>query len=163
GLARNYNRPEQDVSRAHRLECCESAQHECDFAQGAHLAPMASQSTTGFRRRQTRTGVVYEIDKGATEMACRFVLMVVGWIVAFILCLAVWLGVWHWLGGENVAEPRVARPAYWIGLAAGIVAAIPVLLLFRWLWRRIGASFSLSQQGVTKGRRLITWAELENL
>jgi hypothetical protein len=120
-------------------------------------------STMGFRRHETRSGVVYTIDKGAAGTFFQLVLMVFGALFAFILGFTVWVLVWLWLGGENATDPHTGRVAYWVGLAAGIVAGLPLLLLFRRLWRRIGASFALSQQGVSKDRRLIPWAELENL
>jgi hypothetical protein len=120
-------------------------------------------STMGFRRRETKRGVVYSIDKGAAGTFFQLVLMVFGWLFAFMLGFAVWVLVWLWLGGENATDPHTGRVAYWVGLAVGIVAGLPLLLLFRRLWRRVGASFQVSQQGITKGRRLIPWAELENL
>ena len=120
-------------------------------------------STIGFRRRETKSGVVYTIDKGAAGTCFHVVLMVFGALFALILGFAVWVLVWLWLGGEDATDPHTGRIAYWAGLAAGIAAGLPLLLLFRKLWRRIGASFQVSQQGIAKGRRLIPWAELENL
>lgn len=120
-------------------------------------------STMGFRRRETKTGVVYTIDKGAAGSFFQIVLMLFGALFATILGFTVWVLIWLWLGGENATDPQVERVAYWVGLAAGIVAGVPLLLLFWRLWRRIGASFSLSQQGITKDQRLLPWAELENL
>jgi hypothetical protein len=120
-------------------------------------------SSTGFSRRETKAGVTYTIDKGAAGTFFQLVLMFFGALFAVILGFTVWVLVWLWLGGENATDPQVERVAYWVGLAAGIVAGLPLLLLFRKLWRRIGASFALSQQGISKDRRLIPWAELENL
>jgi hypothetical protein len=120
-------------------------------------------STIGFRRRETKGAAVYTIDKDAARTFFQFVLMFFGWLFTFILGFAVWVLVWRWLGGENATDPHTGRIAYWAGLAAGILAGLMLLLLFRWLWRRIGANFSVSQQGITKDGRLIPWSELEEL
>ena len=115
----------------------------------------------GFLRRETAAGVVYSIDRGSAGVFFQGVLMVFGWLFAFILGFTAWLLVW--LGGENPTGPSTGNIAYWAALAAGIVVGLPILFLFRKLWRRIGGKFTLSKAGIVKDERTIPWAEAGNL
>ncbi|HZO45517.1 MAG TPA: hypothetical protein VFB68_06460 [Xanthobacteraceae bacterium] len=117
----------------------------------------------GVHRRETAAGVVYSIDRGPAGVFFQAVLMVFGWLFAFILGFTAWLLVWLWLGGENPTGPSSANIAYWAGLAAGIVVGLPILFLFRILWRRFGGKFTLSKAGIVKDERTIPWAEAGNL
>jgi hypothetical protein len=117
----------------------------------------------GFHRRETAAGVVYSIDRGPSGVFFQAVLMVFGWLLAFILGFAAWLLVWLWLGGENPTGPSTGNIAYWAALAAGIVVGLPILFLFRILWRRFGGKFTLSKAGIVKDERTIPWAEVANL
>jgi hypothetical protein len=117
----------------------------------------------GFRRRETAAGVVYSIDRGPSGVFFQAVLMVFGWLLAFLLGFTAWLVVWLWLGGENPTGPSTANIAYWAALAAGIVVGLPILFLFRKLWRRFGGKFTLSKAGIVKDERTIPWAEAANL
>ena len=117
----------------------------------------------GFHRRETAAGVVYSIDRGPSGVFFQAVLMVFGWLLAFILGFTAWLLVWLWLGGENPTGPSTANIAYWAALAAGIVVGLPILFLFRILWRRFGGKFTLSKTGIVKDERTIPWAEAGNL
>jgi hypothetical protein len=117
----------------------------------------------GFHRRETAAGVVYSIDRGPSGVFFQAVLMVFGWLLAFILGFAAWLLVWLWLGGENPTGPSTGNIAYWAALAAGIVVGLPILFLFRILWRRFGGKFTLSKAGIVKDERTIPWAEVGNL
>jgi hypothetical protein len=126
---------------------------------------MADQQTSdyGFRRRETATGVTYSIDKGFAGVIFQGTLMVFGALFAFILGFTVWVLVWLWLGGENATDARTANIAYWVGLAVGIVAGLPLLLLFRRLWRRFGGGFALTKNGILKDGHSIPWREVSNL
>jgi hypothetical protein len=117
----------------------------------------------GFHRRETAAGVVYSIDRGPSGVFFQAVLMVFGWLLAFILGFTAWLVVWLWLGGENPTGPSTGNIAYWAALAAGIVVGLPILFLFRMLWRRFGGKFTLSKAGIVKDERTIPWAEVGNL
>lgn len=117
----------------------------------------------GFHRRETAAGVVYSIDRGPFGAFFQAVLMIFGWLFAFILGFTAWLLVWLWLGGENPTGPSTGNVAYWAALAAGIVVGLPILFLFRILWRRFGGKFTLSKAGVVKDERTIPWAEAGNL
>jgi hypothetical protein len=117
----------------------------------------------GFHRRETAAGVVYSIDRGPAGVVFQGVLMVFGWLFAFILGFTAWLLVWLWLGGENPTGPSTANIAYWVGLAAGIVVGLPILFVFRILWRRFGGKFTLSKAGIGKDERTIPWAQAANL
>jgi hypothetical protein len=117
----------------------------------------------GFHRRETAAGVVYSIDRGPSGVFFQAVLMVFGWLLAFILGFTAWLVVWLWLGGENPTGPSTGNIAYWAALAAGIVVGLPILFLFRTLWRRFGGKFTLSKAGIVKDERTIPWADVANL
>jgi hypothetical protein len=117
----------------------------------------------GFHRRETAAGVVYSIDRGPSGVFFQAVLMVFGWLLAFMLGFTAWLLVWLWLGGENPTGPSTGNIAYWAALAAGIVVGLPILFLFRMLWRRFGGKFTLSKAGIVKDERTIPWAEAANL
>jgi hypothetical protein len=117
----------------------------------------------GFHRRETAAGVVYSIDRGPAGIFFQAVLMVFGWLCAFSLGFTAWLLVWLWLGGENPTGPSTANIAYWAALAAGIVVGLPILFLFRILWRRFGGKFTLGKAGIVKDERTIPWTEAGNL
>jgi hypothetical protein len=117
----------------------------------------------GFHRRETAAGLVYSIDRGPSGAFFQAVLMVFGWLFAFSLGFTAWLLVWQWLGGENPTGPSSGNIAYWAALAAGIVVGLPVLFLFRILWRRFGGKFTLTKTGIVKDERTIPWAEAGNL
>jgi len=117
----------------------------------------------GFRRRETAAGVVYSIDRGPAGVFFQGVLMVFGWLFAFILGFTAWLLVWLWLSGENPTGPSTANIGYWAALAAGIAVGLPILFLFRKFWRRFGGKFSLGKAGIVKDERTIPWAEVANL
>ncbi len=117
----------------------------------------------GFHRRETAAGVVYSIDRGPAGLFVQAALMVFGWLFAFLVGFTAWLLVWLWLGGENPTGPSTANIAYWAALAAGIVVGLPILFLFRMLWRRFGGKFTLSKAGIVKDERTIPWTEAANL
>jgi hypothetical protein len=124
---------------------------------------MALPSALGFHRRVTAGGVAYTVGKGVAGSFFKLVLFVFALLLAGMLGFSIWTLVWLWLGGEHATDPRTATVAYWVGLAAGVAGALPILLLFRKLWRRFGGGFELSRLGIIKDGRLVPWTDVTDL
>ena len=124
---------------------------------------MADPQALGFRRRETAGGITYDVDKGVVGSFFKLVLIVFAFLFAVILGFTIWVAVWLLLGGENATDPRTANIAYWVGLVVGILGALPLVWLFRRLWRRFGGGFVLSPEGIAKDGRLVPWADVTDL
>ncbi len=123
---------------------------------------MAVPQALGFSRRETARGIAYAVDMTVGRFF-RFVLVVGPFVLAAILGFTIWVMVWRILGGANATDPRTASIAYWVGLAAAILCALTLLILFRWLWHRLGGGFVLSAAGIAKDGRLVPWADVTDL